>query len=344
MNLTSNITNQAEEEKLKYYAGIYHSFHNSYIWVLAALGVPGNIACLLTLTSMTMTTSIFYVTLLAGTDLLALVLKIIFHQLSNHSIPLYDVGCKLGSFVEVVSCYANWTLVLICFERFLAVCYPLKRNAYFTEARAVAIAAIIAIIIFLCYLYAIILYQFDPDKLCGFFNGPPGFTQYWIWTATILYSLLPFVLLAVLTVFIIHSLRKHFRSRHTLQATSGVEQSFSRAEFSICVMMVAAAVVFLFLTLPSCLFFVLSEAQVLGYDSTDLQIISVLMAEFSTELADSNHAINFYIYFLTNGRFRARFKALVQRGFKKVPESTVDYRSKITILQRSLEHLNTAKL
>ncbi|PVD29887.1 hypothetical protein C0Q70_09144 [Pomacea canaliculata] len=242
MNLTSNITNQIDEDKVNYYIGIYTSFHNSYIWVIVALGVPGNIASLLTLTSMTMTTSIFYVTLLAGTDLLALVLKLVFHQLSNHNIPLYDVGCKFGLFVEVVSCYASWTLVLICFERFLAVCYPLKRNAYFTQTKAVAIAVVIAMMIFLCYLYAIILRQFDPDKLCGFFNGPPGFTQYWIWTASILYSLLPFVLLAVLTVFIIHSLRKHFRSRHTLHATSGVEQSFSRAEFAICVMMVAATV------------------------------------------------------------------------------------------------------
>ncbi|XP_025094219.1 FMRFamide receptor-like [Pomacea canaliculata] len=200
---------------------------------------------------MTITTATVYVVLLAAADLAALVLKVIAHQIGYHEVPNNTFLCKGDVFVQVVSCYANWTLVLICFERFLAVCYPLKRNAYFTTKKAIVIAVLLGVTLCLCLLYGFI----NMDKIdSGHCDYPEYAKTYWYWITAIIYFFLPFILLSIFTGLIIVSLRRQRKAREAISAATQTMTSQARMEQTMCIMMVCAAIVFLILTLPTCIY------------------------------------------------------------------------------------------
>ncbi|PVD29897.1 hypothetical protein C0Q70_09154 [Pomacea canaliculata] len=158
-----NNTNDTESELFQYYRTIEYQYYKVYIWVLVGVGVPGNVACILVTTSMTLTTATLYMSLLAVADLLALVLRLIFHQIAFYDVTVNTFVCKMEVFILLVSNYANWTLVLVCLERFLSIRFPLKKKIYFTKKRAILIAVLLGMILCLCHLYAFI--QIDYKRV-----------------------------------------------------------------------------------------------------------------------------------------------------------------------------------
>ncbi|PVD29903.1 hypothetical protein C0Q70_09160 [Pomacea canaliculata] len=310
-----NNTSDTEADRFAYYYNILRLYHGSYIWVLAAFGVPGNVACILTVATMTLTTATVYVVLLAAADLAALVLKVIFHQIYYHEVPVNTYLCKGDVLVQVVSCYANWTLVLICFERFLAVCYPLRRNAYFTTRKAIVIAALLGLTLCLCLLYGFINIDKKGSGDCDY---PEFVKTYWSWIVASIYFFLPFILLSIFTCLIIVSLRQQRKTREairaTTQSTSG-RTAEARVEQTICIMMVCAAIVFLILTLPTCIYHLITLSDTINAETIEKIFTWSMFQQLAISLSEANHAVNFYIYFLSAKRFRSRFKELMKKCF-----------------------------
>ena len=291
----------------------------SYIWVIFLLGFPGNVACVITVLSMTtLSTATIYVALLAVVDALNLVLKLIFHQLGYHDTYLGDAGCKATVIAHILNCYANWVLVLVCFERFLAVRWPLKKAVFFTKSRAWLIAASLFGVIFLIYAQLFFLYISDPTgHICGFQSSVSSYIRVWYWFAAFIFTFAPFILIVVFTSLIITGLRKYRAARRSILAGDHHQHNGkgdkrgdnSNVERAISVMMSVAAVVFLLLTLPSCIF-------VVSYDPTSWYppveyARWMLFQQVAFVMADLNHAINFDLYFLTADKFRSRFKDMV---------------------------------
>ena len=88
----------------------------SYIWVLCAIGIPGNVFIIIIIAAMRMLSpATFFITLLAVCDGVALISKLIGSLIVNNDL------CKLDFFPNYFSSLANWALVMICFERFVCV-------------------------------------------------------------------------------------------------------------------------------------------------------------------------------------------------------------------------------
>ena len=103
-------------------------------------------------------------------------------------------------------------------------------------------------------------------------------------------SLLPFVLLAVIGVAIVIKIRHINLKQHGSRVTAGVRVS------RMTVMMITVAGVFLLLTAPYKLFMALVYA---GYYN-----LNTTVRDVTTKLWMLNYVINFYIYSLSNPRFR----------------------------------------
>ena len=292
-----------------------------YIWIAFTIGFPGNVACMATVLTMTsQSTATLYVALLAAVDALALLLKLIFHQLDFHSVSFYNVGCKVSVITYIVNCYANWMLVLVCFERHLAVCWPLKKAVIFTKKRAKNVAMILLAIICLFYTQLFFFYISDrTGQYCGFDDKLKHFVKAWHWMASTVFSILPFGLIAFFTVRIAVGLRKQGHSRKSFLAHSQSKINRRHPEIvndvqgialerSFTIMVTVAAIVFLLFTLPSCI-------HIVSYDPWRSYHPVVeqrwrLINQISHMLADFNHAVNFYLYFLTARKFRSQVKSI----------------------------------
>lgn len=92
----------------------------SYIWVLCAVGIPGNVFIIIIIAAMRMLSpATFFITLLAVCDGVALISKLIGSLIVNNEVGRGEVLCKLDFFPNYFSTLANWALVMICFERFV---------------------------------------------------------------------------------------------------------------------------------------------------------------------------------------------------------------------------------
>ncbi|XP_025094948.1 neuropeptide receptor 22-like [Pomacea canaliculata] len=300
--MTMNNTNDTE------HWAIYNEFYQVYIWVLVGVGVPGNVACILVTTSMTLTTATLYMSLLAVADLLALVLRLISHQISLYNVPLNTFGCKVRVFVDVVGNYANWTLVMVCFERFLSIRFPLKKKIYFTKKRAILIAVLLGMIVCLCYIYDFIQKDHSWGAYCASYFD--FFTNYWHWIKACIYYFLPFILLLIFPCLIIVSLRRQRKAREamvrTTPDTSG-ETTQTRVEFAISVMVVWDAIVVIVTFSPMCLFYLL-----LPFNVVKEPLTAAMLTYIATALSEANYAVDFVIYFAASKKFRSRFKKLIR--------------------------------
>ncbi|PVD29894.1 hypothetical protein C0Q70_09151 [Pomacea canaliculata] len=312
-----NNTNDTEPDPLEHYRTILSEFYLVYIWVLVGVGVPGNVACILVATSMTLTTATLYMSLVAVADLLALVLKLIFHQMYINGVTVNTFVCKADVFVELVGNYANWTLVLVCLERFLSIRFPLKKKIYFTKKRAMLIAVLLGMILCLCYIYAFI--QIDQkDKIdCEDPDSPDDFTKYpWYWINTFIYYFLPFILLLIFPCLIIVSLRRQRKAREamvrTTPDTSG-ETTQTRVEVVISVMVVCDAIVVIVTFAPICIFYLIVPFDIVNYGTASELLTVWILHITAVTLSEVNYAVDFVIYFAASKKFRSRFKKLIRK-------------------------------
>lgn len=288
-----------------------------YIWVLVAVGLPGNAACLATALTMRVSTATFYVALLAVADSLALLVKLLFHQLATHGL-MNAAACYAIYTANYFSCYANWVLVFICFERFFSVCFPMKKQVHFTKRRVHVSAVVLALALLVVFAPSLAFH--DDWKSRGGGGGcttreyfAPFVYKAWPVIVTALYFYIPFLLMSLFTALIIVGLWRHRRARQAIQCRGEVSSAGSgRAERAISIMLLSAALVFLLLTLPACLYHLflkhLYDLSVVKEAARDF-----LLEQVVTFLADSNHAVNFFIYFASAAKFRRCLMDLARR-------------------------------
>ncbi|XP_070211993.1 blue-sensitive opsin-like [Littorina saxatilis] len=283
-----------------------------YIWVLLAVGLPCNAACVVTILFMHVNIATFYVALLAVADSLALIVKAIYIKREVPDAP----SCYMLYINNFFSCYANWVLVLIVFQRFYAVCFPLKIKGAFTKKRIYISAGVLAAVLFVIMVVPTFYFlEWDAESECRWRNETQiyGVDKVWdSWIMSLLYSYLPFLFLVVFTTLIIVGLFRHRRTRISICAAGTSSSSDDgKAERAISIMLVCASLVFLLLTLPACLFHLFISDL---YDQKVRQESAerYLVYQVVTMLSDANHAVNFFVYFASTRKFRRCFFDLVR--------------------------------
>ncbi|XP_059150317.1 mu-type opioid receptor-like [Physella acuta] len=284
---------------------IVMSIHAVYLWVIAALGLPGNILALITILSMhVITPAAMLVATLAATDGLALIFKLIGHQVFRHGLHVGDTGCKCEFLVMYISTLANWVLLCICAERFIVICQPKFHNVVSTKKFWAVVLILCGVALLAIFLPISVVMRISVIKgtKCGTDDQYYWFfVNVWYWINASLHLFIPFSFVAPLTVLTVVRL---YKTRGVLTGTEA--ENKNQAVRQMAVMLVVAALMFLLLSLPSCVYF-------LSYKMSDNQVVEARWAIFEQVqymLIDSTHAVNFYLYFLSSQLFRTRLISL----------------------------------
>ncbi|RUS76818.1 hypothetical protein EGW08_015416 [Elysia chlorotica] len=314
------------------------SIKETYIWVAWALGFPGNVLCVVTVLSMSVSSpATFLVSALAVSDGLTISIKLLVHQLARMKVFLGTVGCKTMFLPLFLTSVANWILVFICGERYVAVCYPLKKIYIVTKRRCQVSVAVLTLLHFILFgsIFFVMRDSDDSGFMCGTYNEYLSFWMTgWYWINTSISLFIPFLCIVLLTALIVCGL---IRSREERRSIFGKTANGSKrlvndglsyrsidgssngarcptqrllkeaeaVEKSITLMLIVAASIFLVLALPACIYLLTYKQPVPGERRDPLtEARWALLEQIQFIFIDFSHAINFFLYFLSTQRFR----------------------------------------
>lgn len=350
LNSLNRLNNKEYSNLIK----VSNDLEKYYLIVLAVLGVPSNALTVATIFSMhALSPATFFVGLLAIFDGCALVVKFTGNQMAANGMKGRLVMC---AFMDPLSIFftttANWILVLICLERFISVCYPLKKVYLFTKRRSYIAAAVMVAFFFTLIMTLLGVMRTSEKGRCTSKSWSIWFYKnVWPYINAALYLFIPLVLIVFLTGSIIHGLRKSRRHRKSLmlkdndngeemkslhdggRAQGGPEgqhksrpmspattptaahnkrmlEETARVERTITLMLIAAGSVFLILSLPMALYYLI-RGLTISEEQTVENARWSLFHMIAYILIDSTHAVNFLLYFFTAKRFRVQLFRVV---------------------------------
>jgi len=308
---------------------VTNAIRTTYLWVIFALGFPGNIMCIITVVTMhAMTPAIFYVATLAFCDAIVLLAKLIGMILFNNEVVIGNAGCKAQFIIPYISTVANWILVLICAERFVSVCFPLQKAFIVTMKRTYCSVAVLcaSLLVLIAPFFLLMRGVFPNGYKCGteevFYDV---WSKAYLKIASSFYLFIPFICIVVFTSLIIRGLIQHRRHRRMMMTSGHADMSSDsnnlrlltdaeRVEKSITAMLVVAALLFLVLSLPRCVY-VLVHDPLDAPNKTPHEFAQwMLFQQIGFLCLDFTHAVNFFIYFFSAQRFRHQLFRLVVRG------------------------------
>ena len=302
--------------------------------IIILVGTIGNLLSFIVLfkSRMRNTSVYFYLMVLACADTLVLYIsafKTWIRVLTNFELLNYsNVSCKLLYFLLLFSIHmAAWIVVLITFDRFVAVWRPLHAADMCTIRRAWIATVCLAGTVLAYNLHVFWSFQLTrtlKPARCFPASGFGRFNKGFNICLLISYSILPFVIISVLNVAIIVRLRRtpHLQQqqsrgeRHSSTVSySSIERyrgsgsslrtnqhsSFKETQTRLTYMLLTVSIAWLVLTGPRSMFSLIWETM-----SPDpyTKAVQSLIKTICFMLYYVNHGINFFLYYLTGKKFR----------------------------------------
>ncbi|UJR22729.1 hypothetical protein I4U23_025763 [Adineta vaga] len=294
------------------------------------------------------TSTAFFMLILSVLDPLVLVTKnFVYFPIF---IPVNSISCKILYFLIYVLGYTNvWLLVIMTVDKFFAVWFPLRASYFCTITRAkytcIFLFFLTSIISF-HHFWTIdsLTHPHNTKKYFCYYNmiHYGSIHRLWRYIDFIIWCFLPFILLLLFSILIIYKLKKnrtnsHEHIRHIISSNLRLREVDSPKHSSVSIlagqeiemrsnqkhdvirsrhrhitlMLLSVATVFLLLTLPNSIYFVLDITY--SFNKTPivndyyqwlryrrLTILTIIMFQ----LSDLQHAVNFYLYLLTSHKFR----------------------------------------
>ncbi|KAH9524466.1 hypothetical protein Btru_054656 [Bulinus truncatus] len=280
-------------------------FLKHYLWFLCIIGLPGNVLTILVVLShKSSKPATLLIGCLAMFDSVALVTKLIESQVIFNDVRLGRYGCKFIYIPSAISAsVANWTLAFICAERFITVCYPLKRLYLMTAQRSKGVLVAMTAVM-LSYVTAMYLTFMDfsggrPQCVIGYISL---YTFFMIQYTS--HIIAPFALITFFAVLVIRQLRVSRANRNELRRQLSINESpivrQECLENKMSLLMISAAILYFAVNAPSCIFYTIIwpsvgciPQDVFTYVNDTLYVVN-----------DSSHALNFFIYFVLVKGFR----------------------------------------
>ena len=213
-------------------------------------------------------------------------------------------------------------LVSMTFDRFYSIIRPHKAVSFNTVKRAkFTIVCIVAFsVIFNIPNYFMTVHE--GRQCVPYVTGIDTiYGQIFYWFSFAINFILPFVLLLIMNSFIIHVIRKSpsFKNKHnsTVNATGKLEDQTQNSkvkssERHVYAILLLVTFGFLVLTTPSYVFFIYT----MMYDysqSPGSFAFFYLFYNIAHKMYYTNQGINFYLYVVSGGKFRADLKKLFKR-------------------------------
>ena len=313
-NISSNASNTSEplpwRERLKllseYWAWIFIGRYK--IFPLVALALIGNGLAIITLLSaggMRSTWNILMINL-AVWDTLYICLRGTNYFLGTFK-GFQDTSCQFIIFLQNVAVQnAILGLVVMTVNRFIAIRFPWKSAHWCTLRRTVI--TLIAFLVFSAVFNMVyfVIVKSSESVTCGYKRKYVNFSKkIWIWISTMILTIVPGLVILTLNIVIIISLRKRARKRH--RDIAGVRGKNKTDHLTPILLTVS--IIFLLLTTPiTCLNIIRDRFNRRITPASHMQFL--LMNTVFRMLADLNHCINFFLYFISGPSFRKDFMKL----------------------------------
>ena len=230
-------------------------------------------------------------------------------------------GCKFFFWLwRTAKMTSSWLVVIISLERAVAVLLPLKAHQI-NSSRNILIA--IFTNYFVISLFNMI-WQVFSDRTVGGFCVPniptqPRYAKHaagFVLAGTVLYSIIPAIIIILLNIAIISSLVSQRNKRAQLEAKgSRTKKSESQARQATA-MLVAVAVAFVIMVVPISITHCVSLA--LGkniFRTTDLKMS--ILREITQLMEQLNYSINFFMYVLCSEKFRKELRQIFCKEKRK---------------------------
>ena len=222
---------------------------------------------------------------------------------------LSSIGCKLYYVIRRTSkMSSSWFVVYLCFEKFMAVWYPLKVKLIITKRLVLGYVLVVVAIFLAITGYWSYASDVDENGRCQpdlYSRTNPDSVTTWkrmLGIGVTLYSISPMAILLCLTPLILYKLalqRRKFKS-------SKVAQQSSR----ITAMLVLIVISYIVLIIPISMVHIL--ATYLGIKSFGTSKVGfVVFKEVAQILEQLNYSVNFFIYVLASSAFRQGLKEVL---------------------------------
>lgn len=278
------------------------------------LSSPGNLATVATICRMSQlkVSFVLYVAVLAITDNLAISIKILYYQLLLNKVDIGSEGCRLLEFLgNFLVTFSPWILVMMAVERLVAVRFPFQVHFVSCLSNKKAVLAITIVGAVIAALCTPVLWASNfHDGKCQ--KEDTKMFRALQWTIASFYAFLPFIILTVCNVVIAQEIRSSFRLRSSFRIifNLALNRRFCDVQRQIMLMLLTSTIMFCLLHFPICVFLLTSPYWLVEVYSPRWSV-KYLCYQVVYVLCDSNHAINFYLYFLSARKFRSQFMQML---------------------------------
>ena len=228
--------------------------------------------------------------------------------------------CKVGYFLLYTSgVLSAWTLVAMTAQRAVCVLFPHRASVLCTVGKSKVI--VVSMTLFIAAIHVHIIYghdlkTFSDGVACTAIDDYQNFFfTIWSWVDLFIFSLLPWLCLAVCNSLLVWKLNVSIREAEVSLGSGQADRIEDRKKKakSITVTLVTVSIAFLVLTLPMSL---LQIVTFVFWMKGTLRILDssraiYFVSEVSYPLWYANSCINFYVYCLTGSKFRREAKQIL---------------------------------
>ncbi|XP_041350858.1 growth hormone secretagogue receptor type 1-like isoform X2 [Gigantopelta aegis] len=227
---------------------------------------------------------------------------------------LSEIGCKIFFvFRRTAKMSSSWLVVFVCFERFVAVCFPLNTKLICTKRNTtIGIATVYAVMFAYTGAWSIFSKVTTTGKCVPYFveSGTVTLGRAFMIVGTSLYAVIPTVLLLVMTPVIVHRLYQQRNRRK--QMVQGVDKKPDDTA-RITTMLLSITTAYVILVSPIWIGHNVAFAR--GetlFQSSDP--VLVILRQVAQPMEQLNYSINFLLYVLYSRSFRQHVAKLLSCG------------------------------
>ncbi|XP_067869931.1 probable G-protein coupled receptor 139 [Heterodontus francisci] len=298
-----------------------------YYPILAAIGVPANLAVIVILSRGRCGLSrciTYYLMSMAVTDLLVMITAVIFNRIAGVYFPDSFLSITPVCSLRVVLNNAIvdssvWITVTFTFDRYMAICCPKLKIKYCTEKTAAWVIGIVSVVsclknIFLYFIYKPLYIINSVPWFCSIkliFYTSPAWVAY-DWIHRILTPCLPFILILLLNALTVRHILAASGSRRRLRAhrnghTQSDPEMESRKKSIVLLFCISGS--FILLYLPFLInFLYIRIAKFTYFSGSNFNQSNFILQEGGYMLQLLSSWVNPFIYAGTQRKFREEIK------------------------------------
>ena len=230
--------------------------------------------------------------------------------------------CKLMAVLFNPCSYIGiYLIVFMTLDRFIAVCFPLKSSILCTpkRARRCILCVVVCVSVYTApYVYTSGLIN---GKLCAGITSNALFPTIYSWSTTVIFSLLPFLLLLTMNCVIINRILTRSRKKKKMVSSSNSKDKGRTTDSQLTIMLLLITFAFLVLTLPLCIRYLLTIT--IDYNNDPYyNAVYTFVYHLSQKLFVTNNAVNFYFYCIGGAKFRADLAQVCGRNKRAQKQQT----------------------